>query len=84
MKRPRPHLEVALRVTLSHVSSVVRPLWMVALLLFSVHPVPYQGRLHLHPAHPMPLLHPCPRPLLVIDLMRGVVGGCPSARFPGN
>lgn len=85
-----PTFEVALRVTLSCVSSVVRPLWMVALLLFSVHPVPDQGRLHSHPAHWTPytlltgrqLLHPCPRPFaLVIDSTQGRVASLCSS-FP--
>lgn len=63
-----------------------------ALLLFSVHPVPQPGPPSPTPCSPdaytlltgRPLLHRCPRPPLVGISSEGVVGGCPSALFPGN
>ena len=60
---------------------MVRPLEM-AVLLLSVHPLPHQGLLHLHPTHMTTFLSTCPRPQLVIVLIKGVVRGLPLSWFP--
>ena len=59
---------------------MTRPLKM-AVLWLSVHPLWDQGLFHIHQLTWLTFLYTCPRPQLVIFLIKGVVGVCASSLF---
>ena len=60
---------------------MVRPL-QVAVLLLSVHPLPDQCLLHLHPMQVTDFPSTCPGPQLVIVFIKGAVRGVLLYWFP--
>ena len=62
---------------------MVRALKM-AVLLLSVHPLPGQCLLHLYPTRMTDLPTLFSPPQLMIVLIKGAGGVCPSAGFRGN
>lgn len=63
---------------------LVRPL-KIAVLLFSVSPLPDRYLFHLNPTHiGLIFLDTCPRPQLMIVHIKGSLSGMPPIGFLGN